>query len=757
MGLLVQSVQGMPPEDRRRFADGLYVRGLYELAAEEYTQLLEQAPEGADRDMMLFRLGECHRQAGQATAAESAYARVVSQFPESPYRFRALLRRAEIARQGGRLQEAAALLKGLLRKTLPEDIQPAVRYELACTYADMDRAEDAEDLFRELMNESGESPFASLGAMELAALYQARHADPDTMLALYRKAAEQPASRRMAVEAWLRLASAASEQKRYGEAVEAYDNLRLHRKETFARPAVRLQAAWAYYRNGRYADALEVLHMEDMPVQPEWLYIEANCRRRLLQAERALEVYDRLLEQFPNASVADAARYERALLLYAEQQYDAILDDAEVLTTLPDADENLYWLLAEACAARENVDSAIQYYRLIMEKFPEGTRAPYAVYRLARLLRARNETASAVAMYQQLLERYPASDLAPQTLLETAVCLSEQDDYAGAVREWTRLLEMYPDSPLREQALYHKAMGELRLERDRSALRTLQEFVKNYPASDAVVDAGYWRGWLYEKQQQWADAEAAYREALEQASTFRRRERIRVRLAGVLRRNGHPAEAANMLQTLLSGSVTNAVSTAQLLWLGQYRLEQQAWSNAQQTAEVLIADAADPGVRQQGYVMLGDAMAGRGQSVEARKAFADAMAYDLPGRARAYAAWRRGELALEAQELQQAQAAFRKAAEWAVGASLMAIRARSYRGLGMAAKEMGNDDDAVRYLLGTGVLFDDPQLVPECLFLAAEILRQQGREQQALQTEAELRERYPDSPWISRLDDKHEE
>ena len=47
--------------DRRAFADGLYSRGMHALAAREYDALLKDLPDVAERDVVLYRLGECLR------------------------------------------------------------------------------------------------------------------------------------------------------------------------------------------------------------------------------------------------------------------------------------------------------------------------------------------------------------------------------------------------------------------------------------------------------------------------------------------------------------------------------------------------------------------------------------------------------------------------------------------------------------------------------------------------------------------------
>ena len=52
--------------------------------------------------------------------------------------------------------------------------------------------------------------------------------------------------------------------------------------------------------------------------------------------------------------------------------------------------------------------------------------------------------------------------------------------------------------------------------------------------------------------------------------------------------------------------------------------------------------------------------------------------------------------------------------------------------------------------MSVAVLFEDPALTPECLYRAAEAFGKQGRAGERESTLAELKRRYPDSPWAKK-------
>jgi tol-pal system protein YbgF len=60
--------------------------------------------------------------------------------------------------------------------------------------------------------------------------------------------------------------------------------------------------------------------------------------------------------------------------------------------------------------AVENPDSAADYYRQVVDKYPSSPRAAAALYNLGLLAERRKDTAKAKDAYQQVVRKYPRSD-----------------------------------------------------------------------------------------------------------------------------------------------------------------------------------------------------------------------------------------------------------------------------------------------------------------------------------------------------------
>ena len=88
---------------------------------------------------------------------------------------------------------------------------------------------------------------------------------------------------------------------------------------------------------------------------------------------------------------------------------------------------------------------------------------------------------------------------------------------------------------------------------------------------------------------------------------------------------------------------------------------------------------------------------------------------------------------------------FEKSAAMASEERFIGVRARAYAGMGRTEARRGRDENAVRYFMIVGVLYDDPELVPACLRGAADAYGRMKKPDDRARVLRELAERYPRS------------
>ncbi|MEI6147640.1 MAG: tetratricopeptide repeat protein [bacterium] len=745
VGACALTAGALDPQEQLQFADGLYARGMWDVALKEYQACLDTNRAGVDA--VFYRMGECYRSLGRTNDAEQAYEKAGHGATGSDYRFRAGLRRAELMELAGRSADQIKLLTSLLSQTPPTELAAACRYALGAAQEKSGHGSEAMEAYEAVLNQYPDTPFASCAALALGGLVRQQDDGAGWAVELFLQAATHPASPRLGAESWFQLGDVYFQQKQYEKSARAYEKLvSLYPKDERTQPAS-LPMAWAFYHAGLYAETLKCGEGAGRVKPDEWLYLKANSERQLMKNEEAVATYGLLLSKYPQTEVADSAAYERALTLYKMGHFQEAIRQAKALTLTPRIKKDVYWLLAESSAAVKDDASAVQYYRLLLEQSAVSDLAADALYRLAHLLEKKGEPIQAAELFGQLVDEYPQHALAPQALFVAAACQAKAKKPEQAVAVWARLISDYPQSKFVEESYYQKAMGEAQLRRDAQALATLAELMRRFPKTKFLAEARFWNGTLMEEAGKLEEAEIEFRRALKAGPAEDLERRAQFRLALVLQRRGRLDEAAELLQGLIDSPLREQFTPEILEWLADYQSGRPDFPKAVLAAEALIARASTDAWKQIGWFLKGKALLGQGQSEPARLAFEETVALGIKSQAAAESFLRLGEINLAAGDAAKAKGYFDQAATLSTTDDLLPIRARAYAGIARALRAQGDLPGAAKHFLSVAVLFDDATLTPECLYEAAETFRQSGRTAESVKVARELAERYPDSEW----------
>ena len=722
---------------------------MWDTALKEYQAFLTQNPDKkAEAEAVYYRMGESYRALGRTNEADQAYQRAYDDYPNGEFHYRSGLRRAEILDQAGKGREQVQLLVSMLAAAPPPDLGSACRYALGVALEKQGKTAEAVEAYEAVLKKYAGTPYVSYAALALAGLD--RKAGGSRTAELYRLAATNAASPRVGAEAWFQLGDFLFGRKEYEQSARAYEQLAALYPADARVAEARLQQAWSLYHAQRFADALGLCNGGK---GEEWLYLKANCERQLLKNDAAAVTYAELLKAYPQGAMAGSAAYERALAFFKMGRFQDAIDQAKGLTANERVRRDVYWLLAESYASVKDEAGAVQNYRLLVEQYPKSPLAGDALYRLAHLMQKKGDFLQAAELFGQLANDFPAHDLAAQAVFAQASCLGKAQKHEQAVAAYARLIEKYPTCPYLEDSLFQKATVETFLRRDARAQETWRDLLNRFPATKYGADARFWNGVLLEENGKLEEAESAFRAALKAVPppSDELVLSIRFRLALVLqRRGGQLAEAAGLLQGLMATPMREKFPSAMAEWLADYQIGQRKFAEALTVADWLAAKATSDNWRQIAWCLKGRALMGLGKNDEARQAFERVVGIDFKSQAMAEAWLKLGQLTLAAGDAAKAKRAFEEAATLAASDTLLAIRVQAYAGIGRALKAQGDHAGAARHFLSVAVLFDDPDLVPECLAEAAKAFDTLGRKDDADKARKELKERYPDSEWAKR-------
>ena len=759
--------------ERLQFADGLYTREMYDLAAREYDNLLSTFPDGKQNDAATFRLAESLRLQGRIKEAAKLYSRIVFKYKKSPFPLRAAYRRARIYMDEGDYISAAAHFNAILNEKLPPELAAATLFYLGESQLKSNLPEKADAAFDRLVTEYKDSAFHTHALMYRGEIYRDRWlaaleksggkpeadpADAEKALVFFEHALKAEKSNRMAAEDLFQMAEIYFRQQKFAKSTELYHKLmKLYPQDERAVTA-RLQAAWSAENSEMYADALALARkaLADSSTEKqraEWLYLKANAERQLLQNREAVKTYLQLLIKYPASRFAVPSRYEIAVTYYKMGKYEDAIRHAEMIRISPEVRSDVSWLLAESYAALNRGAEAVQYYSMVVKADPDSNRARDAMYRLAHQLQSQQSWNEASQAYNQLAAHFPKSDLAPKALYGSAYCMEQIKDYEAAVRDWRRLANGYPDSKLVEDALYQKAVCEIRLHRGKDANASLDELLRRFPDGRYLADAYYWKGVLADEQKRYQQAEEFLRKAQMKSSRVELKNDAAFQLGMVLQQLKRPNEAADIFRSLLDSPVSSKFSPPLLEWLALYYSGRKEYDNAAKAAGLLV-QAPRKAWQQAGFVLQGKALDGSGKTESAAKAYEQGLKIAVTTRYAAEAALRLGEIALANHDAATAADRFKAATAESVAENRQTVQPHAFFGLGRAAEIGGNLADAARYYMSVAILYDDPQLVPEALYRAASAYAALRRKDDCRKTAQELLQRYPKSEWARKVDKK---
>jgi TolA-binding protein len=752
----VRADESLDNQERLEFANGLYSRGMYEMAASEYRSWLRDFSKLKGQDVVNFRLADCYRRQGEKDLAVKTFRKVFDDYPTSEYRARAGYRVGELLLAGGKQEAAVAQLEAVLKTTPRPELAAAVYYALGTAQAERGKRDEAIAAFERIRKQYSNSSFQSYALLHLGGLYAET---PETMgrsVEMYELARSRATSPSVAAEALFLLGELYARRGDFKKAYRAFSTV----VEKYGREArvheARRRAGWAAHDAGLYKTALALTAATRKVVpkleKPEaWLYLEANCHRRLEDYQPALAAYNKVIKAYPKSGFARAAVYEKALVYFRLGRFGDAVKTAGTVDATPELRQDLYWLMAESYTGLDEIHNAIRMYRRIIKECPKEKLVPEARYRIGGLLHGLKQYAEASLVYRGLVTAHARHELAPRARYASGVSQRLAGKDAEAVADWQALEQDYAKHELVEDARFQRALAEIRMEKTPAAEQTLQAFMKRYRRSRYLSEVHYWIGVLQARKGKPTEAVAAYREALKQKPVEALRHDIEFQLALALQKLKEDAEAAKLLAGLLETRQRKKFTPPLLEWLADYWLRNGQSDEAIRIATRLVKTADDAAWKQIGLGLLGRARLAKKQFGEAEAVFKQVLAEKATTPFAAEAALRLGELVAGRGEHEEAVAYFDRAVAKSSDDAMLGIRARAYLGLARSSRATQDHDRARRYYLSIAILFKDPEIVAASLYEVAELLDEMGDARQARDRRAELLRRYPQSSFAKKI------
>ncbi len=212
----------------------------------------------------------------------------------------------------------------------------------------------------------------------------------------------------------------------------------------------------------------------------EALYKRAKYHYHRKEYVKAWEVFEELLEKYPESPFVPSATYWMGEIRWHEER------------------------------ERE----ALALYQRVSQEFPQGEFADYALYSAGWISLRLDNPSGAHDLLSRMVERYPSSPVTHLGIFWDGYALIEMERWEESIPQFDHVIRS--GVPLAGEALYLKGVCLFVLQRYEEALAAITDFMNGYPSHPLAGGGIYLKGWslvyLHE-----------YREALQSFDTYLRR------------------------------------------------------------------------------------------------------------------------------------------------------------------------------------------------------------------------------------------
>jgi TolA-binding protein len=736
------------------YANGLFTRKLYDLAAPEYQKYLDDYPGRAGRANAYFSLGECYRNLGRASSARTNLQKVLNDYGDSEFAGPAAYALAEMAFAD---KDYATALP-LFHRSVGKSKEPAVTlsahyFEARCLEA-LGRKEEAANIYAEVAEGGNPNPFREDARITAASIFAARGRKIDA-LKQYEALASEAQKSSLKAESAVRggmlaldlvqadkgkvdkaMADRAEALLRKGRALPESGKFR-----AIAQAALRrLQ-----YQTGQYAQLLAEYKKDqgNLPeaAQAEVLLLAANSERQLGHSKEAETLYSQIIKKFPDREEAKDAAYQRLINVYNSDPSALISAVDNFLATNPTSERanQAKLLKAEAFYKQQNCAEAVPIYEELRASQLSAKLRAEAAYKLGLCHAQEKNVPGVIEAFTYYTQTFPDDPQVPAALAQRALAYQQDKNYVAAVADLNTILTKYPKTHEREAALQLKALILGQQENTKGMMETFRQLLREFPKSSVAAQAQYYIGKAAFESKDYKTALSALNAARQlNKDQYYTLASLRIMLSQFYLKDR--AALTKEVNSFMANSPDTNIPPEVLEWLGIGYYNEKNFQAAQKYLSALRKIDNPGSVKPDFLFYLGDTAIKLKNLPEAEDAFSKYLqtAKDPAGKAKVLLALGSVKISVhkpdEAQKIAEEIMTLQPEGRVNAEARLLA---------GEVQMERGNFDDAGKAFKGVALLYDDPAITPRALDKASSSYRQAGKTEEAERLSHELHERYP--------------
>ncbi|MFN2624218.1 MAG: tetratricopeptide repeat protein, partial [Chthoniobacterales bacterium] len=497
--------------DRRQldYANGLFSRKLFDLAAPEYEKFLGQYPGAAGRASAYFYLAECYRALNKTGAARTSFQGVLDNYGDSEFAGPAAYGIAEILFTQKDYAGALPLFHKAAAKSKEPALALSARYFEARCLENVDRKDEAQTLYQQVAETKNPNPFREDARMAAGTIALARGRKQDA-LRNYEALAGETSKAALKAEATVRAGMVAVDlqqtEKGKTDKAMAEKALSLLQKGRSLAEAGKWRAIAEVgllrlqYQSGAYDKVIAEYKRgeKEIPeeVRAEMMLIVGNSHRQLGHTKEADEIYRQLIDKYPSKEEAKDAQYQRLINFY-NTNAPTLLDEIDAYVAsnpAPERADQAKLLKAEHFYKEQKFAEAAPIYTELRDSHLSPKLRAEAAYKLGWCYVQLKDNVNIIDAFAYFVKAFPDSQQMPSALTQRAIANQANKSYDAALDDLNMLLTKYPAAKEREAALQQKALILGQKDDAKGMSDAFRQLLKEFPKSSVAAQANYYIG-----------------------------------------------------------------------------------------------------------------------------------------------------------------------------------------------------------------------------------------------------------------------
>ncbi|MBF0216916.1 MAG: tetratricopeptide repeat protein [Candidatus Omnitrophica bacterium] len=727
------------------FANGLFSRGMYDMAVEEYKKFIEAYPDSSYRELADFRAGESFFMDKEYSAAETWFEAFLAGDPAEELLSKAQLRLAQIGFFKNEFEKSLSTFKRLSLVVKYPEVASAAKYYIANINFKSAKYPEAIVDWEKIASDYPSSEYAAYSYMRLGETY-AKLKEIDKAIAAYKRAADTTDNKDFKAEASIGEAEAYYDKGDHKTSADLFAKaITVTVKSELLDEAI-LGLFSSYYKDERYPEIFEMAsslipRIKDRTLAEKARYILGNSYFNLDKFAEAADIYGKLVKDDPAGEYGKKSALNLLWASFKSGDLDGALNGVNgYLAGGGEIKEEAAYIKAKVLVKKGLEEEGIAAYLDVLSGDARSEYYKEALYDLGWLYANRKQLDESVTFCKRFVATFPEDPRSPEVLIKVAQDEMKIKKYADAESDYLLFLSTYGKNPLKEKVMFQLGRVYMAAGKNKELVELYGNFVREYPGSEAATAAVFWIGHAYQGLGEWDKAIDAFNGLLaKKDGEYYNRSRESIGYSYF--KKGEFKKAAGAYLDILRTSPDHEMSVDIYQWTAEYYFSKE---ESDLSLEVLSAlEKANPDAAANGVHMflVAENERRKGRTGEALQDLGKAMEYGLPGAYRDKAYLSMGRCHLAAGDNEKALSAFEES-----------LRQHTDNLTGASARyEIGNIkrlqkkyEEAAKAYMMVAILYDDKDLCPKSLFNAGACFEVIGKQDKARDVYLELIKRYPD-------------